>query len=122
MGPIFLGYVMRKLTATLAIYAQDLRDDCGIVPDMDLLHRVTLLLGPQALNPNTAQILETGLPKVVKDFMASHDLPLNLQGDMVRAVIDTYPKPNRYRAVIAYLIAQNFGLGARILGRQSFNL
>ena len=116
---------MSKLQDRLAIYAQELREICGILPDMALLERVTLALGPQALGHTSAQIHggdSVDFAKFVANFMAHHDLPSALHHDMARAVLDAYPKPQRYRAVIAYLIAQNFGLRARLIAGQSFNL
>jgi len=73
-------------------------------------------LGPLALAPKSAQISATDDPalnKVVTSFMARHSLPAALAQQMVLAVKDSYPSPQRHRAVVAYLIAQNFGLGER---------
>lgn len=107
---------MAKLHDMQAIYAQELRDVCGIVPDMILLDWVLRALGPLALAPKFAQISATddpALTKAVTSFMARHHLPAALPQAMVLAVKDSYPSPLRHRAVVAYLIAQNFGLCAR---------
>lgn len=109
---------MGKFEAKMALYAQELRAVCLIVPDFDLLERVTLALGPQVLADATAVISgddNTALPKLVASFMSKYDAPSALQPAMLRAVLDCYPKPQRYRAVVAYLIAQNFALKPRIL-------
>ncbi len=107
---------MAKLHDMQAIYAQELRDVCGIVPDIILLEWAMRALGPLALAPKSAQIPATddpALTKAVTSFMARHHLPAALTQAMVLAVKDSYPSPLRYRAVVGYLIAQNFGLRAR---------
>jgi hypothetical protein len=104
---------MAKLHDMRAIYAQELHDVCGIVPDKVLLEWALRALGPLALAPKTAQISaqdDTALSKAVTSFMARHHLPAALTPQMVLAVKDSYPSPLRHRAVVAYLIAQNFGL------------
>jgi hypothetical protein len=110
---------MAKLHDMQAIYAQELRGLCGIVPDMVLLDWVVRALGPLALAPKSAQISaqdDPDLTKAVASFMARHHLPAALAQHMVLAVKDSYPSPQRYRAVVAYLIAQNFGLRGRSTG------
>jgi hypothetical protein len=108
---------MAKLHDMQAIYAQELRDVCGIVHDVILLEWVLRALGPLALAPKSAQISaedDLGLNKAVTSFMVRHHLPAALTQQMVLAVKDSYPSPLRHRAVIAYLIAQNFGLRGRV--------
>ncbi len=115
-GLFSCGLDMAKLHDMQAIYAQELRDVCGIVPDIILLEWAMRALGPLALAPKSAQIPATDDPalnKAVTSFMARHHLPAALTQAMVLAVKDSYPAPLRYRAVVAYLIAQNFGLRAR---------
>jgi hypothetical protein len=48
--------------------------------------------------------------------MSRHHLPTALVQPMVLAIKDSYPSPQRYRAVITYLIAQNFALPSRSAG------
>lgn len=115
-GLFSCGHDMAKLHDMQAIYAQELRDVCGIAPDIILLEWAMRALGPLALAPKSAQIPATddpALTKSVTSFMARHHLPAALTQAMVLAVKDSYPSPLRHRAVVAYLIAQNFGLRAR---------
>lgn len=111
---------MSKLHDMKAIFAQDLRERCGIVPDMALLDWVMRALGPLMLAPKSAQISDqddTALHKAVASFMSRHHLPAALVQPMVLAIKDSYPSPQRYRAVITYLVAQNFALPSRSAGR-----
>jgi len=107
---------MAKLHDMQAIYVQELHEVCGIVPDKVLLAWALRALGPLALAPKSAQISaqdDTALNKAVTSFMMRHHLPASLAPQMVLAVKDGYPSPLRHRAVVAYLIAQNFGLHGR---------
>jgi hypothetical protein len=107
---------MAKLHEMHAIYAQELHEVCGIVPDKVLIEWALRALGPLALAPKSAQISDqdgAALSKAVTSFMARHHLPASLAPQMVLAIKDSYPSPLRHRAVVAYLIAQNFGLRGR---------
>ena len=115
-GLFYCGLDMAKLHDMQAIYVQELRDVCGIAPDIILLEWAMRALGPLALAPKSAQIPATddpALTKAVTSFMERHHRPAALTQAMVLAVKDSYPSPQRHRAVVAYLIAQNFGLRAR---------
>ena len=82
---------MAKLHDMQAIYAQELRDVCGIVPDVILLEWVLRALGPLALAPKSAQISaedDLGLNKAVTSFMVRHHLPIAPAPSRCRRLFD----------------------------------
>ena len=50
---------MSKRDDLIAIYAGDLKDKCGVTPDMDLLTKVTIGLGPAIYNPDSSVVSGT---------------------------------------------------------------
>ena len=47
---------MGKRDELIALYASELRDKCGVTPDMDLLAKVTLGLGPSVYRDDAAMV------------------------------------------------------------------
>ena len=97
-------------------YAADLKDKCGINPDMDLLTKVTIGCGPSIYNPDSSVVAgsqQSELDVIKNNFLIKK---LGLSGGSVLdagidAVFEKYGKSNRnkYRAVVYYLLAVHFG-------------
>ncbi|MBR3371655.1 MAG: DUF2853 family protein [Rhodobacteraceae bacterium] len=97
-------------------YASDLREKCGVTPDMDLLRKVTIACGPSIYNADASTVAATQqheLDTVRRAFLVKKlGLPdgpeLNTTLD---AVIEQYGRSerNKYRAVIYYLLTKHFG-------------
>lgn len=100
----------------IAVYAEDLRNKCGIEPDMELLRKVTIGCGPAIYNADAATVAagqEYELETVRKNFLMKKlglaDGPQLM--DAINQAIDTYGRSerNKYRAVIYYMLTKRFG-------------
>lgn len=107
---------MGRREELIAKYADDLRDKCGMQPDMDLLTKVTIGCGPSIYNAD-ASTVAGGQPQelaTVKDNFLVKKLGLS-DGpqlmDAINQVIETYGRSerNKYRAVIYYMLTKHFG-------------
>ena len=107
---------MSKRDDLIAIYASDLKEKCGVAPDMDLLTKVTIGLGPAIYNSDAATVagseaseLETIRANFLIRKLGLPDGPDLLAG--IDSAIDTYGRSNRnkHRAVIYYLLTRHFG-------------
>jgi len=100
----------------IATYADDLRNKCGMSPDMDLLTKVTIGCGP-AIYDADASTVAAGQPhelETVKNNFLIKKLGLTdgpQLTDAINKVIDTYGRSerNKYRAVIYYMLTKHFG-------------
>jgi len=107
---------MGKRDELIARYADDLRNKCGMQPDMDLLTKVTIGCGPSIYDADAATVAATQeheLDTVRRNFLVKK---LGLKDgpeltDAINAVIETYGKSerNKYRAVIYYMLTKHFG-------------
>jgi hypothetical protein len=96
-------------------YAADLKDKCGMTPDMDLLTKVTIGCGPSIYNKDAATVAgsqQSELDTVKNNFLIKK-LGLKAGPDLdkgIDAVMEKYGKSNKtkYRAVIYYLLAVHF--------------
>ena len=107
---------MGKRDDLIAKYAEDLKDKCGMTPDMDLLTKVTIGCGPAIYNADASTVAagqEHELETVKDNFLVKKlglaDGPQLM--DAIHSVIDTYGKSerNKYRAVIYYMLTKHFG-------------
>lgn len=106
---------MSKRDELIAKYAADLKDKCGVNPDMDLLTKVTVGLGPSIYNADSSTVSgsdEKELATVKNNFLIKK-LGLSANSDLdgaIDSVIETYGRSNRnkYRAVIYYLLVKHF--------------
>lgn len=106
---------MSKRDELIVKYAADLKDKCGVNPDMDLLTKVTIGCGPSIYNADSATVSgsdENELATVKNNFLIGK-LGLNDSADLdkgIAAVMETYGKSNRtkYRAVVYYLLTKHF--------------
>ncbi len=97
-------------------YADDLRNKCGIEPDMALLRKVTIGCGPSIYNADASTVAATQqheLDTVRRNYlMGKLGLPdgpdLN---EAIDKVIETYGRSerNKYRAVVYYMLCRHFG-------------
>ncbi|QDY68255.1 DUF2853 family protein [Qingshengfaniella alkalisoli] len=107
---------MGKRDELIEKYAGDLKNKCGVTPDMDLLTKVTIGCGPAIYNADAETVagsdpseLETIKNNFLIKKLGLADGPqLN---DGIDKVLDTYGKSerNKYRAVVYYLLAKHFG-------------
>lgn len=106
---------MSKRDDLIAKYAADLKDKCGISPDMDLLTKVTVGLGPSIYNADSSTVSgsdEKELATVKNNYLIKK-LGLADTADLDKAiasVMDTYGQSNRnkYRAVVYYMLCVHF--------------
>jgi len=107
---------MSKRDDLIAKYADDLKNKCGMTPDMDLLTKVTIGCGPSIYNADAATVAgsqESELETVKKNFLMKKlglsDGPQLMEA--INSAIETYGKSerNKYRAVIYYMLAKHFG-------------
>jgi hypothetical protein len=106
---------MSKRDDLIAKYASDLKEKCGVNPDMDFLTKVTIGCGPSIYNADAATIAgsdQSELDTVKNNFLIKK-LGLKDSPDLdkaIDAVLEQYGKSNRnkYRAVVYYLLAKHF--------------
>jgi hypothetical protein len=107
---------MGKRDDLIAQYADDLRNKCGMDPDMDLLEKVTLGCGPAIYNADASTVAATQASELetVKNNFLIKKLGLS-DGpelmDAINSVMDTYGRSerNKYRAVVYYMLTKHFG-------------
>lgn len=97
-------------------YATDLREKCGVEPDMDLLRKVTIGCGPSIYDADAATVAATQageLATVRQSFLIKKlGLPDSPALDeAIDKVIEKYGRSerNKYRPVIYYLLTKHFG-------------
>jgi len=107
---------MSKRDELIVKYAADLKDKCGMKPDMDLLTKVTIGCGPSIYNADSATVSssdESELNTVKNNFLIKKlGLADNSKlDDGINKVMDTYGRSNRnkYRAVVYYMLTKHFG-------------
>lgn len=96
-------------------YAADLKDKCGINPDMDLLTKVTIGCGPSIYNDDSATVAgsqQSELDTIKNNFLIKK-LGLSDGANLdagIDAVMEKYGRSNKnkYRAVVYYLLAVHF--------------
>ena len=107
---------MGKRDDLIAKYAEDIRDKCGMTPDMELLKKVTIGCGPSIYNDDASTVAGSDTEELnrIKDGFLKKKLGLaegpELMGGIQKA-IETYGRSNRnkYRAVLYYLLTKHFG-------------
>ncbi|RBN51308.1 DUF2853 family protein [Flavobacterium psychrolimnae] len=96
-------------------YAADLKDKCGVSPDMDLLTKVTIGCGPSIYNADSATVAgsqQAELDTVKNNFLIKK-LGLSDGPELdaaIDAVMEKYGRSNKnkYRVVIYYLLTVHF--------------
>lgn len=96
-------------------YAADLKEKCGVTPNMDLLTKVTIGCGPSIYNADASTVAgsqQSELDTVKNNFLIKKlglvDSPALNTG--IEAVMEKYGKSNKhkYRAVVYYLLTLHF--------------
>lgn len=96
-------------------YAADLKEKCGVTPNMDLLTKVTIGCGPSIYNSDSSTVAgsqQSELETVKKNFLIKKlgltNSPALDAG--IQTVLEQYGKANKhkYRAVVYYLLALHF--------------
>ena len=107
---------MSKRDELIAKYADDLKNKCGMTPDMDLLTKVTIGCGPSIYDADASTVassqegeLETVKTNFLMKKLGLADGPELMDG--INSVIETYGKSerNKYRAVVYYMLTKHFG-------------
>ena len=107
---------MGKRDDLIARYAEDLKEKCGMTPDMDLLTKVTIGCGPSIYNADSSTVAatqESELETVKENFLIKK-LGLADGPELMEAInkaLDTYGRSerNKYRAVVYYMLTKHFG-------------
>lgn len=107
---------MGKRDDLIAEYADDLKNKCGVTPDMDLLTKVTIGCGPAIYDADASTVAATqpGELETVKNNFLIKKLGLSDGPELSAAidkVIETYGRSerNKYRAVVYYMLTKHFG-------------
>jgi len=105
---------MSKRDELITKYAADLKDKCGVTPDMELLTKVTIGCGPSIYNADSSTVSGTDDKELatVKNNFLIKKLGLKDGPELdkaIAAVIDQYGKSNKnkYRAVFYYLLTKH---------------
>ena len=96
-------------------YAADLKDKCGVSPNMDLLTKVTIGCGPSIYNDDSATVAgsqQSELDTIKNNFLIKK-LGLSDGANLdagIDAIMEKYGRSNKnkYRAVVYYLLAVHF--------------
>lgn len=106
---------MGKREELIERYADDLKNKCGMTPDMDLLRRVTIGCGPSIYNADSSTIaasqpgeLETVKNNFLIKKLGLSDGPSLMDG--LNKAIETYGQSerNKYRPVVYYMLTKHF--------------
>ncbi|HAV09912.1 MAG TPA: DUF2853 domain-containing protein [Rhodobacteraceae bacterium] len=107
---------MGKRDELIAKYADDLKNKCGMVPDIALLTKVTIGCGPSIYNADAQTVagsqaseLETVRTNFLIKKLGLADGPSLMAA--IQSVLETYGKSerNKYRAVVYYMLVKHFG-------------
>lgn len=107
---------MGRRDELIARYADDLRNKCGMTPDMELLTKVTIGCGPTIYNADSSTVaasdpaeLETVKTNFLIRKLGLADGPQLM--DAINAAVETYGRSerNKYRAVVYYMLVKHFG-------------
>lgn len=106
---------MSKKDELIVKYAADLKEKCGVEPDMDFLAKVTTGAGPSIYNRDASTVSSSDpkeLETVKKNFLMKK-LGLSESEDLdgaIDSVIEKYGKSTKakYRVVVYYLLAKHF--------------
>ncbi len=106
---------MSKRDDLIEKYAADIKDKFGSKPDMDLLTKVTIGLGPSIYNLDASKVsgaddkeLETVKNNYLIKKLGMSDSPKLIGG--IKDVMDKYgsANKNKHRAVVYYMLCKHF--------------
>lgn len=107
---------MGKRDELIAKYADDLKNKCGMTPDMGLLTKVTIGCGPAIYKADAETVAasdKSELETVKNNFLIKKlglaDSPALMEA--IDSVVETYGRSerNKYRAVVYYMLVKHFG-------------
>lgn len=106
---------MSKREELIEKYAKDLKEKCGLTPNMDLLTKIVIGCGPSIYNADASTVASgqaSELDTVKNNFLIKK---LGLTSgpaldEALDAVFEKYGKSNKhkYRAVVYYLLVLHF--------------
>lgn len=106
---------MSKRDELIVKYAADLKDKCGVTPNMDLLTKVTVGCGPSIYNADSSTVAGTDQKELdtVKNNFLIKKLGLADSPELdkaIDAVLEKYGRSNKnkYRVVVYYLLTVHF--------------
>ena len=106
---------MSKRDELITKYAADIKDKFGEAPDMNLLTKVTVGLGPAIYNLDASKVsgaddkeLETVKNNYLVKKLGLKDSPQLM--DAVKSVVEKYgsANKNKHRAVVYYMLCKHF--------------
>ena len=106
---------MSKRDELIEKYAADIKDKFDVKPDVDLLTKVTIGLGPSIYNLDASKVsggdvkeLETVKKNYLIKKLGMSDSPKLMDG--IKTVMDKYGSANRnkHRAVVYYMLCKHF--------------
>lgn len=106
---------MSKRDDLIAKYAVDINEKFGVNPDMDLLTKVTIGLGPSIYNLDASKVsggdekeLETVKNNYLVKKLGLNDGPQLM--DAINTILDQYgsSNKNKHRAVVYYMLCKHF--------------
>jgi hypothetical protein len=107
---------MGKRDDLIAKYADDLKNKCGMTPDMELLTKVTIGCGPAIYNADASTVAGSQAAELetVKNNFLMKKLGLKDGAELdtaIASVLQTYGQSerNKYRAVVYYMLTKHFG-------------
>jgi hypothetical protein len=110
-----MGTIMSARDLLIEKYAKDLKEKCGMEPDMAFLTKVTIGCGPSIYNADASTVSGSQASELetIKNSFLIKKLGLKDGPDLDAAlakVLDVYGKSNRskYRAVVYYMLAKHF--------------
>jgi hypothetical protein len=107
---------MGKRDDLIVQYADDLKNKCGMTPDMALLTKVTIGCGPAIYNADASTVAgsqSSELETVKNNFLIKKlglaDGPQLMEA--INSVTEVYGRSERskYRAVVYYMLTKHFG-------------
>lgn len=112
----FGDILMGKRDDLITKYADDLKNKCGMTPEMDLLTKVTIGCGPAIYNADASTVAGSQPDEIetVKNNFLMKKLGLKDGPELdsaISSVLDTYGQSerNKYRAVVYYMLTKHFG-------------
>ncbi len=100
----------------VAAYAADLRDRCGIEPDMALLEKIAIGCGPAIYDPDAAYVAPGDAHEIahIRENFLVRKLDLLDGPDLsqaIEAMLDLYGRDDgrKHRAVLYYMLTRHFG-------------
>lgn len=100
----------------IAKYAEDLRNKCGIEPDLELLTKVTIGCGPAIYDADGSIVAATQPSELetIKNNFLIRKLSLPDSPDLmdaINAVLEIYGRSesHKYRAVVYYMLVRHYG-------------